>query len=75
MLVGLNKRIEFLEDENKSLKTESEKLKERVSNLELASDEQEQYSRRNSLRIRDVKENEGEDTDKIVVDLCNSSLV
>ena len=55
-----------------SLKLENEKLKERVSNLEFASDKQEQYSRRNCLRISGVKEHEGEETDKIVIDLCNS---
>lgn len=38
------------------------------------TDDLEQYQRRNNIRIFGVEESEGEDTDRIVVDLCREQL-
>lgn len=38
------------------------------------TDELEQYQRRNNIRIFGIKETAGEDTDRIVVDLCREKL-
>ena len=56
VLSGLQAKISVLETENSSLKAENEALKTRVSVLEFKSDEAEQYSRRNCLRISGIKE-------------------
>ncbi|KAH3774302.1 hypothetical protein DPMN_175681 [Dreissena polymorpha] len=71
---GLSKRIECLELENNSLKNENGILKDRMVKIENTLDASEQYSRRNSLRIFGIPENEGpkEGTDGIVMNLCTS---
>ncbi|KAH3738745.1 hypothetical protein DPMN_045388 [Dreissena polymorpha] len=64
---GLSKRIECLENENLKLKNENRILND-------ALDANEQYSRRNSLRIFGIPESEksNESTDTIVMNLCKS---
>ncbi|KAH3769725.1 hypothetical protein DPMN_171000 [Dreissena polymorpha] len=71
---GLSKRIECLELENKSLKSENRILTERLVKVEITLDASEQYSRRNSLRIFGIPETENpnEGTDSVVMNLCNS---
>lgn len=49
-----------------------EQLEKRVNYLEQKLDEQEQYSRRTCIRVKGLKENEGENTDELIVDLAKS---
>lgn len=59
--------VDFLKDENSKLKADIKKLENTCkSNI----DDLEQYSRRSCLRISGIKEEEGENTDEIVLDLA-----
>lgn len=75
----LNKRVETLLDtvEEKTklidtLKEENGHLKERLNQLETNYDRQEQYSRRNSLRVAGISEEnpENKTTDELIIDLA-----
>lgn len=68
----LNARIGLLEKQNQEITEENASLRARIELLELQADIQEQYSRRECLRISGVGENSGENTDDIVMDLCTS---
>ena len=70
VLKGLNERISTLEEQNKGLVNENRALLARVSNLEKAVDQGEQYSRRNNLRITGYRETENENTDDIVLKIA-----
>ena len=63
---GLNAKVSALEHENKKLAAENTELKVRMNKLELAMDNAEQYSRRNSLRMSGVPETATENTDTLV---------
>ena len=49
-------------------------LEQKINNLEMKADEQEQYSRRNSLRMSEVEEDENENVNQKVLDILNSKL-
>ena len=49
-------------------------LEVQVNELHLKLDDQEQYSRRNSLRVTGVPENVNEDVGEKIVELCNAEL-
>ena len=66
-------RIETLEKENKSLRSEVKLLTGRISTLETASETAEQYSRRNCLRVVGVTESPYEVTDDIVMDIASET--
>lgn len=55
-------------------KLEIENMKSHINNLEYEVDNLQQYSRRNSLRIAGMPERENENTDNIVLKLCNEQL-
>ena len=56
------------------LQTQVTELTDKVSNLSVQVDEQEQYSRWNSLLIHDVEENQNEDTDTLSINIINEHL-
>lgn len=62
-----------LRQEVKALQLHNAQLKEDLSTIKSNQDELEQYSRRNCVRIGNVKEQEGESTDNIVLDICKTS--
>ena len=68
---ALQKENESLKQENISLKKEVTHLKMQVGKVELAADSNEQYSRRNNLRISGIPITEGENTDEKVLKLSN----
>ena len=78
VLEGLNERIASLESkneslvkENDSLRTENMLLREKVEELEFTTDNLEQYSRRNNLRLSGIPETPtNSNTDKVILDLC-----
>ena len=55
----------------KTKDNEIQVLKYRINELENLSDCQEQYSRRNSLRISGISENDHEDIVQVSLDLFN----
>ena len=79
VLKGLNDRIDGLETNIKSLQNKNEQLVKtntsllsRVAALEKIADQSEQYSRRNNLRISGFKENTGENTDTIIMNMAST---
>ena len=81
---GVESRLEGLEAENKSLKEEIKTLKAEVINstkaVQIAQDSKahavrnEQYSRRTSIRIFGVKENQNEDSKQLSLDIFRDKL-
>ncbi len=65
----LTSKLDLLEDVNTKLCIENSELKAKVNLLELKLDDQEQYSRRNLVRISGIEEHKGENTDDLVLDL------
>ncbi|XP_077977115.1 uncharacterized protein LOC144432723 [Glandiceps talaboti] len=65
----LRDRLKVIEQENKDLKKSNMELNERVGVLEKASDDQNQYSRRENLEIHGIPECQGqaENTDNIAL--------
>lgn len=59
---------------NKELDTLRRSMKDMVEQVAEKTDDLEQYQRRNNLRILGLKETRGEDTDKLVVELCRDKL-
>ena len=57
-----------------SLKQEVNGLKERVESLEKASDDHEQYSRRNCLLIHGIDEGKDKALDDVVVNMLEDKL-
>ena len=56
------------------IQTQVTELTDKVSNLSVQVDEQEQYSRRNCLLINGVEENRNEDTDTLSINIVNEHL-
>jgi len=54
------------------LKSENDSLKTRITQLENAAEIAEQYSRRNCLRVTGIKENPGESTDEIILNMARA---
>ena len=77
-LDNLEKSNQFYSDKFDSWQEEKSVLLQQVSELkteyQLKMDEAEQYSRRNCLIITGVKEKEGEDTDRVVLDIFEKKL-
>ena len=69
---GLREQIQSISEENMALRRENESLKMRVQKLESASDNAEQYSRRNCLRVSGVRENSNENTDELILERTRS---
>lgn len=69
-------QLELLKKQNQIDKAESEiqSLKQELSAVKESLENQEQYSRRNCLRIYGIKEAPNESTDNLVVDLARKSL-
>ena len=65
-------KLTTLHIENKRLFQENTELKSRVTKLEQALDESEQYSRRNCARISKVPEKPDEDTDEPVMNIAQT---
>ena len=56
------------------LQTQVKELTDKVSNLSVQVDEQEQYSRRNCRLIHGREENRNEDTDTLSINIINEHL-
>lgn len=69
---AIDEKLDHLKSENDRLTRENVDLKKRVSKLETAMDETEQYSRRNSLRISKIPESQDENTDHIVLKVAET---
>ena len=70
--IALKKENASLKQENKTLKKQVGELKSQVSKVAIAADSNEQYSRRNNLRISGIPITENENTDDIVLQLANA---
>lgn len=70
-----NKIIDKLVRDQDISKCEISELKSRIEDLEQLADDQEQYSRRNSVRIVGIPENHGERIYDVVLDFLNNKLV
>lgn len=68
----LNDKIESLESLNTELVRENSELKRKIDHLEEKVDDQEQYSRRNLLRVSGIPESKDEVTDEIILPMCNA---
>ena len=68
----IDDKLNTLHIEYKGLLHENTKLKSRVTKLEQALDESEQYSRRNCVRISKVPERPDEDTDELVMNIAQT---
>ena len=76
VISGLEARIVHLEKQNADLKGENEALKKKIELLEMRCDDNEQYSRRNSVRITGLPDSGvGEDTDDIIIEMCSKLKV
>ena len=77
-LDNLEKSNQFYSDKFDSWQEEKSVLLQQISELkteyQVKMDEAEQYSRRNCLIITGVKEQEGEDIDRVVLDIFEKSL-
>ena len=56
------------------LQTQVTELTDKVSNLSVQGDEQEQYSRQNCILIHGVEENRNGDTDTLPINIINKDL-
>ena len=77
-LDNVEKSNEFYSDKFDSWQEEKSVLLQQISELkteyQLKMDEAEQYYKRNCLIITGVKEQEGEDTDRVVLDIFEKKL-
>ena len=77
-LDNLEKSNQFYSDKFDSWQENKSALLQQISELkteyQLKMDKAEQYSRRNCLIITGVKEQEGEDTDRVVLDILEEKL-
>ena len=64
MATRMSKRFDLLQKSNEEKDKKIKLLEERVEALELKIDQQEQYSRRSSVRISGIPEEEGESCPK-----------
>ncbi|KAH3865271.1 hypothetical protein DPMN_028310 [Dreissena polymorpha] len=73
-----NSKLEALEQANTLLITENSDLKANISLLESKLDDQEQYSRRNLVRVSGIQENQSENTDDLIMywqKYCNAGTM
>ena len=70
----LIKEVQYLRDLVVAKEQRIDGLEKRIKELELSADNQEQYSRRNSLRIFGLEENENKTTEQIVEELMKADL-
>ena len=56
------------------LKSEVDSLSTKVEKLDKLQDQQEQYSRRNSLLVHSIAEEKGEITDEVIINTLNKKL-
>ena len=77
----INEKFEKMEAERKEkerqiseLKNEVKYLNQKVEPMDMSLDHHEQYSRRNCLLIHDVKENEKENTDEVVIEFFEKEM-
>ena len=56
------------------LKSEVDSLSTKIEKLEKLQDQQEQYSRRNSLLVHSIAEEKGEITDEVIINTLNEKL-
>ena len=68
---NLNSKIDKLTLEKETLAKQVKTLSVRVSKLERESDNAEQYSRRNCLRIVGVSEDDSESTDDVIMEIAS----
>ena len=66
---ALKDEIQYLQDENASLQSKNESIRESVSKIESINDSLVQYTRKNSVRISGIPEELSENTDDIVFKL------
>lgn len=66
----LDTEVQGLKEENARLSDENNDIRERLSKVEFAKDDLEQYSRRNSVRISGYPEDTSENTDNIVLSIA-----
>ncbi|ELU14690.1 hypothetical protein CAPTEDRAFT_204432 [Capitella teleta] len=67
VILKLGTRVKYLEEELKSTKKELKEVREMVNELEGKADDQEQYSRRTSIRITGLPENNDENVPDLVI--------
>lgn len=70
----LKQNLSEAKQEVKDLKVELKKRDDEIQQISEKTDANEQYSRRNSVRISGMRESEGENTDKLVLALCNNGM-
>lgn len=70
-IANLKSQNNLLQNENSNLRKSVKELNVKVNRVELLADSNEQYSRRNSLRIAGIPTVEGESTDAKVIELAN----
>lgn len=75
-LVGteIAKHMKPLKDELKAKEKTISDLQERLNKLETKLDDQEQYSRRENLRISGLPEKEGENLEKDLIEVLNTNM-
>ena len=66
---ALKDEIQYLQEENASLQSKNESIRESVSKIESINDSLVQYTRKNSVRISGNPEELSENTDDIVFKL------
>lgn len=66
--------VESLTKQLKEKDTTISHLQDQINQLEQKCDTQEQYSRRNSLRLTGLKEHEHEDIGEVVIDIINNKM-
>ena len=70
----ISKFRSVVEDEINVLRAELKEKDNTIQALELRVAELEQYSRRNAIRVTGIPENEGEDTDHLIIDFAENAL-
>ena len=74
VILDMQCKVERLETGLQNLQKKHQNQEEKVKKLESTLNDQEQYSRRNCVRIFGVPEKERENTSKIVCEIANSHL-
>ena len=72
VISGLTTKINSLETENNTHRKDIVSLEKRVQTLETQRDADDQFSKRNFLRISGVEESTGENPDSLVMNICNT---
>ena len=70
--LSLEQKLTSIQQENSILKSENDDLRAKISTLETSVDANEQYSRRNCIRISGIDESSDEKTDAIVLSMAKS---